>query len=132
MSELRAVNEKDAPRFVRMREKVALWTAMLGSAAAALLMVAVGFSAVHGTCVINSKVPVHIVGVLMFALGLYSAFLAYRYWQRTGREWRADIPGAVGRSRLMAGVGLMNAALFLPLIVAAWAVTAFFLPCQGT
>lgn len=105
---------------------------MLGSPMAALLMVAAGFASAHGTCVIDSKVPIHIVGLITIAAAAYCSFLSYRYWQRAGREWRADVPGGVGRARLMAGVGLLNALLFIPLIVAAWAATAFLLPCQGS
>ena len=117
---------------MRTRDKFALWGAMMGSPAAALLLVSVGFSAAHGTCVIDSKGPVHIVGAFTLALALYSALLSVRYWRRAGKEWRADVPGSTGRTRIMAGVGLLNAILFVPLIVAAWAATAFFLPCQGT
>lgn len=117
---------------MRTQDKFALWGAMIGSPAAALLLISVGFSAAHGTCVIDSKGPIHIVGATTLALALYSTFLAFRYWRRAGREWRADVAGSIGRARIMAGVGLLNALLFVPLIIAAWAATAFFLPCQGT
>lgn len=114
------------------RAKVELWIAMLGAPAAGLMLVSWGFSASHAGCVVNSRLPVHAVAALALALALYSGWLAYRFWGRTGREWKADVPGPLGRARIMAGAGLLGAALFVPLILVGWAATAFLLPCQGS
>jgi hypothetical protein len=59
-----------------------------------------------------------------------AGWLAWRDWGQLGREWPGDGGGAMPRSRFMAAIGVMIAALSVLAIIAQGIATIILSPCQ--
>ena len=81
-------------------------------------------------CVRNGEGWIHLAGALSVVLDTVGAFVAWRTWQRGGREDPGEAGGAMPRTRLLGVLGLGLSLMFALLLSGQW-LTAFFLsPCQ--
>jgi hypothetical protein len=90
----------------------------------------------------HSHWPMHLVTFLCLAGALAGGWVSYRHWQGVGgrlssRPWEGvggwpsdhDEPD-LGRSRLMAVLGLLSAGLFALVIVANWIAVTMLTACS--
>ena len=81
-------------------------------------------------CVRNGKLWIHVVGALSVALATLGAWVAWRTWQRGGREDPGERGGAMPRTRLLGVLGLGLSLMFALLLLGQWMTAFFFSPCQ--
>ena len=112
------------------REIAALWTGLLLPPAAFLLNLEVAYALVPVACSSGATLPVHLVHLGCLILALVGGVFARRCWRATGSTWSGEEGGRLGRSRFMAGLGLLVSALFALVIVAQWIPSFLLSPCQ--
>jgi hypothetical protein len=112
------------------REIAALWTGLLLPPAAFLLNLEVAYALVPVACSSGATLPVHLVHLGCLILALVGGVFAWRCWRATGSTWSGEEGGRLGRSRFMAGLGLLVSALFALVIVAQWIPSFLLSPCQ--
>jgi nicotinamide riboside transporter PnuC len=127
MSEIR--NEPE--HFREPRGMAALWFAVLAGPLAWMLGLNAAYSLVRVACAKNSMLYLHAVSVLTLLLALAGGLVAWREWQRAGREWPGEEGGTLPRSRFMVALGLLASGLFSLVIVAQWIASFFLNPCMG-
>jgi hypothetical protein len=77
-------------------------------------------------------VPVHLASIAALIVAALGGAVALANWKRIGSDWPDEAAGVLQRSRMLATLGLGNAALFLVMIVSQW-IPAFVLdPCWQT
>jgi hypothetical protein len=108
----------------------ALWIGLLVPPAAFLLNLEVAYALVPTACSSRNQLIVHVVHLVCLALAVIGGFSAWRVWISGGKTWPGDEGGAHGRSRFMAGMGLLTSALFVLVIVAQWIPSFLMDPCQ--
>ena len=81
-------------------------------------------------CVRNGEVWIHLVGALSVVLAIAGAYVAWRTWQRAGREDPGEAGGAMPRTRLLGVLGVGQSPMFALLLLGQWATAFFFSPCQ--
>ena len=122
----------DDVRHLRKPSGIAvLWFAVLAGPLAWMLGLNAEYSLVRVACAKQNMLYLHSVSLLTLLLALAGGFVAWREWQRTGREWPDEEPGAIPRSRFMVALGLLGSALFSVTILAQWAANLFFNPCMA-
>jgi hypothetical protein len=112
------------------REIRALWTGLLLAPLAFLLNLEVAYALVPVACSTGNQLLVHMVHLVCLLLAAAGGLSAWRVWISSGKTWPGAEGGALGRSRLMAGLGLLNSALFVLVIVAQWIPSFLMNPCQ--
>jgi hypothetical protein len=108
------------------------WFGVLAPPVAWLLNLGFGYSLADAACHGSGMMPIHLgsIGALILA-GLGGA-VALANWKRAGSDWPDQSASVVQRSRILATLGLGNAALFLLIIASQW-IPAFVLnPCWRT
>lgn len=106
----------------------ALWAGVLVGPIAALTQQEVNYALVLWACANAQTWPLHLISVVAALLTIVAGFFAYRYWQRVSAD--EDTGGPVGRTRLMAGVGILISLLSLLVIIAQWLSIVIHRPCQ--
>ena len=81
-------------------------------------------------CVRNGEVWIHLVGALSVVLAIVGAYVAWRTWQRAGREDPGEAGGAMPRTRLLGVLGVGQSLMFALLLLGQWATAFFLSPCQ--
>jgi hypothetical protein len=115
--------------FETPRGKLALWTGVLGGAVAWAAQFQFGYALVRFSCTRGWPTGLHHAQTLVFLLGaLASMLLALREWNRL-RPAQSQEPGVLGRSRFLAGLGVITSAFFSLVIVAEWVPMFFLSPC---
>ncbi|HEX2208262.1 MAG TPA: hypothetical protein VHG93_11320 [Longimicrobium sp.] len=109
----------------------ALWFAVLAPPLAWMLGLNAGYGLVRVACARDTSLSLHLVGLLTLLLALAGGWVAWREWNRTGREKPGEAGGTLPRSRLMAVLGLMASALFSLAILEQWLASLFFNPCMA-
>ena len=108
------------------------WFGVLAPPVAWLLNLEFGYSLAHAACHGSGMAPMHLASVTALILGALGGAAAVTTWRRAGSGWPDDMVGVEHRSRLLATLGLGNAALFLLMILTQW-IPAFVLdPCWRT
>jgi hypothetical protein len=112
------------------REIRALWIGLLAAPAAFMLNLELAYALVPTACSTGTRLIVHLVhfGCLLLAFG--GGLLAWRTWRSAGAEWPGEEGGKVGRTRFMAGSGVVGSALFALVIMAQWIPSFILNPCQ--
>jgi hypothetical protein len=122
--------EGDAAHFATTRGKLGLWTGVLGGPIVWSLQMQTGyalsrFSSEHRWLLVVH----HLVSLLGVAGAAYCTWLAWREWQRLGGgEPGGSEPGATGRSRFLALLGVITSGLFTLVIIAQWVPVFFISP----
>ncbi|MFC0506458.1 hypothetical protein [Micromonospora costi] len=132
------MSAQPGPR-TRLAGGLLLWYAVLGGAIAWAVHLFVAWGVDELTCAGGSDrigaVPLRLVvalAVVLPALATAGALLAAAFaWRRTARTRPDGIAeGALGRTRLLALVGLWSNVLFLTIIVLGGVALLVFPPCQ--
>jgi uncharacterized membrane protein HdeD (DUF308 family) len=124
-------NQYQGEDFVRRRTSLALWFGLLGGPAAGFANVLVGYPAVDRACVGNSSVVLHLLTALFLAISLVAGLVSWRLRRRAG-DWPETAGGLLPRSRFMATVGILTAAVSAFGIILQWIPIFFLGACHGT
>jgi len=124
-------NQYQREDFVRRRTSLLLWFGLLGGPAAGFANVLVGYPAVDRACVANSSVVLHLLTALFLAISLVAGLVSWRLRQRAG-DWPETAGGLLPRSRFMATVGILTAAVSAFGIILQWIPIFFLGACHGT
>lgn len=73
---------------------------------------------------------IHIVSVASLALSIFGGLVSWHNWMKAGGEWKSEEAGATARSRFMAILGVLTAALFTVVIFAQWLPALLGVPCE--
>lgn len=115
----------------RGRGIATLWFAVLAPPLAWMLGLNAGYGLVRVACARNSNLSLHLVSLATLLLALAGGWVAWRAWNRTGRQAPGEEGGTLARSRMMAVLGLMGGALFSLGIILQWVASLFFNPCMA-
>lgn len=96
----------------------ALWTGILAGPIVWLFSFETNFALVPWACHFQGKLALYIVSIVALALTSGTFALAWGQWKDLGKEWPGEAGGTLGRSRVMAGAGLLVSAMFCLVIVA--------------
>jgi hypothetical protein len=97
-----------------------------------LLNLEFGYSLAHAACHGSGMWPVHLASVAALLVASLGGAAAFATWRRSGSDWPDDMAGVMQRSRMLATLGLGNAAFFILVILTQW-IPAFVLnPCWRT
>ena len=88
------------------------------------------YALVPWACAMNGWIWIHVVDVLALAVALVGAFVAWRTWQRAGREEPSEAGGAMPRTRMMGVMGVGTSLMFALVLLGQWMTSFFFNPCQ--
>lgn len=106
----------------------ALWAGVLVGPIAALTQQEINYALVLWACANGQTWPLHLLSVVALSLTIVAGFFAYRYWRPLNAD--EDVGGPVGRSRLMAAVGILISLLSLLVIIAQWLSIVIHGLCQ--
>jgi hypothetical protein len=67
-------------------------------------------------------------GSLLLVIG--GGLIARREWRRSGATWGNGEAGPIGRTRFLAGMGMLAGLLFALVIIAQWIPSFILDPCQ--
>jgi hypothetical protein len=101
-----------------MNRDFALWTGILAGPIIWLLSFEANFALVPWACEFQAKLALYVVRLIAIVLAASSFALAWRLWKELGKEWPGQAGGALARSRVMAGSGVLMSAMFFVVIVA--------------
>jgi hypothetical protein len=117
--------------FARTRTSLALWFGLLGGPAASFGNVLVGYPAVDRACVGNSSVVLHLITALFLAISFLAGVVSWGLRQRLGK-WPETAGGLLPRSRFMATVGILTAAVSAFGIILQWIPIFVLGACHGS
>lgn len=116
---------------IRERGRIAaLWTGVVLPPVAFLLNLSVGYAFVTRSCGRGDQLLIQLTHVACLLLALGGTWAAWRVWRAEGAEWPGQGGGTVGRTRFLAGLGLLTGAMFTLVIVAQWLPGFLLSPCQ--
>jgi hypothetical protein len=127
----RVTNQADGEKFARTSTSVALWFGLLGGPAAVFSNVLFGYPAVGRACVNNSSLVLHVLTLVFLGITVVAGIVSWRLRQRAG-DWPGAAGGPLARSRFMATVGLLAAAVSAFGIILQWIPMFFLGACHGT
>jgi hypothetical protein len=109
----------------------ALWFGMLGGPAAAFLNVGLSYLVVDRACIARSSIAIHVFMGTFVVLAAIAGATSWWFRIRAG-SWSDDAGGILARSRFMATVGLLTAAISVVAILMQWIPVFFIGACQGS
>jgi hypothetical protein len=107
-----------------------LWIGILVPPIAFLIDLEVAYALVPTACSTRNRLLIHLVHLACLLLVLFAWGTAWRCWKAAGASWPAEEGGPLGRSRLLAGLGVLMSALFALVILAMWLPSFILDPCQ--
>ncbi len=108
----------------------AQWVGLFLAPAAFFTHIEVKYNLVPWACATNGRLWVHVVDVLALALALLGALVAWRTWERAGREEPSEAGGAIPRTRMLGAMGVGTSLMFALVLLGQWMTSFFFSPCQ--
>jgi hypothetical protein len=108
------------------RDLLTLWTGLLLPPFAWFLHQQLSYMLVLWACATGRQFALHLVTVAMLLLAGAGGFMAWRGWQRTGRDWPDEGGGMLPRRRFMAVGGLLSSSMFF-LVILAQGIPSFLL-----
>jgi hypothetical protein len=121
----------DSDTSVREARRIGvLWSGLLLPPLAFLTNLAIAYALVPRACTTNEPLLLHLVHFVSLLLTLAGGLVAWRVWRATGAEWPGDAGGPLGRSRFLAGSGLLSSGMFALVILAQWFPGFVLDPCQ--
>lgn len=109
---------------------LSLWAGIFVAPIAALAHQQVNYMLVPWACAEGTRLPLFLVTLVSLGVAAGGGLVAWRNWERAGREWPTEAAGAAPRSRFMAAVGLLLSGLLALVIVAQGIASLFLDPCQ--
>jgi hypothetical protein len=110
----------------RQRDLLALWSGLLLPPFAWFLHQQLSYMLVLWACASGRQFALHLVTVAMLLLAGAGSFMAWRSWQRTGRDGPDKAGGMLPRRRFMAVGGLLSSGMFF-LVILAQGIPSFLL-----
>jgi hypothetical protein len=117
--------------FAPTKVSMALWFGLLGGPAAGLANVMVGYPAVGSACTGNSTVVLHLLTAVFLVMAMVAGLVSWRLRLRAGKRPSAA-GGPLPRSRFMATVGILTAAVSAFGIILQWIPIFFISACRTT
>jgi hypothetical protein len=112
------------------RSLLALWAGVLLAPLAFLSNLQVNYTLTQQLCPGGRTILLHIVTIIFMLIAAGGSLIAWRTWQRAGKEWPDESGDNRTRNRFLALVGLMLSALSFLIIFAQWIPQFIFNPCQ--
>jgi hypothetical protein len=112
------------------RRLAVLWAGVLLAPLAFLANLEVAYAFVTASCDRGDQLLIHLTHLACLLLSLLGGWAAWSAWRAEGSEWPGQGGGTVGRTRFMAGLGLLLSAMFTLVIVAQWIPGFLLSPCQ--
>ncbi|HEY0458432.1 MAG TPA: hypothetical protein VGC97_04720 [Pyrinomonadaceae bacterium] len=116
--------------FSEKRGQFWLWVGLLLPPAAWAIQLQTVYLASEYGCKYMNFMPNHLASVFALLLSIIGGVIAWRNWIESGKQWEAKEANPQSRSRFMAILGMMTAALFTLLIFAQWLPTLLGVPCD--
>jgi hypothetical protein len=132
MVEVREHQIRDDTRHESIDERapVAQWVGFFLAPAVFFAHLQIAYVIVPWACARRGDAWFHVVGVLSVVLSLAGAIVAWRVWQRVGRDEPGEGSGALPRTRFVAVTALGMSTLFTLLLVVQWVAGFFITVCQ--
>jgi hypothetical protein len=112
------------------RAPVAQWVGMFLAPATFAVHLQVTYNVIPWACVRGGDVWVHVLDIAAVLLALLGTIVAWRVWQRTGRDAPGEGGGSLPRTSFLAVCGLGFSATVTLVLFGQW-ITAFYIsPCQ--
>jgi hypothetical protein len=108
----------------------ALWLGVLVPPLAYLFNHLIAYVMVSWSCATQVRATQHLVPLVALVITLAAGTLAWRNWNRAGREWPGSGAGVIPRSRFLAMLGMLMSAFFSLLILAQWLPVFILPPCS--
>jgi protein-S-isoprenylcysteine O-methyltransferase Ste14 len=112
------------------RALLTLWAGVLLAPMAFLSNLQVNYTLTQMLCPGGRTVLLHMATILFMLITAGGCLIAWRTWQRAGKEWPDESEDKRTRNRFLGIVGLMISALSFLIIVAQWIPQFIFNPCQ--
>jgi len=108
------------------------WVGLLLAPAAFFVHLQIAYVLVPWACLHRPEgdVWLHVTGIASVVLAAVGTWVAWRVWDRDGRDASDDGGGVPSRARFLALTGLGMSAVFVLLLAAQWAAAFFISPCQ--
>jgi len=110
------------------RGTIPLYAGVLGTAFVWLLHFQLNYMLVPWVASNGHHWVIHLIALLSVLLVLAGGWLSYVEWEHLGDTPDDEAPGIVGRTRLLALVGIMSAALYVLLIIMQDLASFFYNP----
>ena len=112
------------------RGAIPVWAGFLGAPLIWAIHFTIAYAMVPWICTTQKYWPAHLFTIVCLAISGWFTWLCLREWRHLGGGPPTSTePPVEGRSRFVAVVGLMSAALFTLLIAAGHIPIFFFSPC---
>jgi protein-S-isoprenylcysteine O-methyltransferase Ste14 len=112
------------------RSLLTLWAGVLLAPLAFLSSLQANYTLTQKLCPGGRTLLLHVVTIFFMLIAAGGGLIAWRTWQRAGKEWPDESEDQRTRNRFLAIVGLMTSALSFLIIVAQWIPQFIFNPCQ--
>lgn len=106
-----------------------LWTGLLLAPVAWICQLQASYLLVFYACSSRHIFTLHVATLVFLLAAAIGGFIAWRNWERVGRELPSEDAGPVPRTRFMALLGLLTSALFFLLILVQGLPSFFLEPC---
>lgn len=116
--------------FTRTRGQFRLWLGLMLPPAAWLIQLQTVYLASEYGCKYADFMPNHLASAFALLVSIIGGAVSWRNWLESGKGWNAQKADPTDRSRFMAILGMLTAALFTLLIFAQWLPTLLGVPCD--
>ena len=112
------------------RAPVAQWVGMFLAPAVFAVHLEITYNVIPWACVRGGDLWVHLTDIAAVLLALVGTIVAWRVWQRTGRDAPGEGGGSLPRTSFLAVTGLGFSAIITLVLFGQW-LTAFYISsCQ--
>lgn len=113
-----------------MKRATVLWLALLAGPAVWFTSLGANFALAPWACSLQWKPALFVVSLIALALTAASGFVAWKEWQRIGRDFPGEDGGDVASSRALASGGVLLSGMFFLVILTQGIVESVLGACQ--